>query len=163
MKSSTAEISASFGTSGRASASLPVRASVLDVVDRVTWSVPLSVGNTLVTERDGSRATTVSLRYASGLELNDVGSSAYSGWLTLAQLVNFSSALPAVVEVNSVGQLTLRDNWYVPTAARASVLCNPAVYAEQSVVANLAPAVNDVDSSASPVLCSTKNLRISGI
>ena len=138
-------ISASFGSSMVDSAPLSVVDDVLTVVQSVEWSISLVDGDTLSKEVGVSQASTASLHFDNGVVFSDIGGATFSGWLEPMELVSYESSRPDVINVSSIGALTLQDNWYAPVQLQAQVACDAATNTTKDVYANLLPSEGDVD------------------
>lgn len=126
----------------------PAFASQQSLVTSISWTISLVDGDTLLLVPGAMRTTSITLRYSttSGeVVFSDVGSSTFSGWLDLATMVKFSSALPGITSVDSVGTLTLFDNWYEEFEVNATMFCTSRISASRQLKANLLPAEMDVD------------------
>ena len=88
------------------------------------------------------------LYFDNGVAFPDIGGATFSGWLEPMELVSYESLRPDVINVSSIGALTLQDNWYAPVQLQAQVACDAATSAAKDVYANLLPSEGDVDLGA---------------
>ena len=116
----------------------------------VTISTSLYASQTLLLEQSASQPTTVGLSFENGVVISDLGA---TDWLTIASLVNLSSAIgsesgDAVVSIDAHGILTLHSNWYTSVTITAALLCDISAsvrYGQLEVTPNVHPASGDLD------------------
>ncbi|KAK3269305.1 hypothetical protein CYMTET_22249, partial [Cymbomonas tetramitiformis] len=97
-----------------------------------------------------TRALQLSVGLSDGALLTDVVGGIQSGWIAVHELLAFTSDSPASITVDSSGAAALLANHYdtvglAAQAANCSAVSEALPSAEDTVKANLAPRVNDVD------------------
>jgi hypothetical protein len=134
----------SFGNTLTDTTTITVVDSVLNALSALTWTVSLDADNTLRLLRGGTRATTVTITFADGRRIVNVRGQ--SSWVSLADIVEFSSDTTSIITVDTVGELTLLDNHYQEVVLTASGCAASSISpVSKSVKANLEIAANDFD------------------
>ncbi|KAK3263807.1 hypothetical protein CYMTET_27413 [Cymbomonas tetramitiformis] len=100
--------------------------------------------------QNSSQTLHVSGVFDDGTEMKDLVAGAQSSWIPPSELVNFSTNNTGALSVDVDGVATIISNAPHPVLLRAQALCATGAIthlpsAEDTVFANLAPAVNDVD------------------
>ena len=114
----------------------------------ITWQVPLTAGDTLTSEVNGTLSPAIiSIQYTSpdgAFAYNYTSNDLFDG-LDMSTIVTYTSSSPSIISIDSVGTLTLLDNGYETVELVAALACNSGVSAGSSVKPNLLPAEMDID------------------
>ena len=140
----SADITAVYGSSpSSASATLEVVSNVTTPVSTIGLSSSLDSSETLRLEMGSSQSATVSLVMSNGVTISNVAS---ADWLSLSDLIGFSSDLPAAASIGaSTGVVTQHDNWYDDVSFTATLACDSVRTGVLKVLPNLHPAQADLD------------------
>ena len=125
---------------------------VSDTSKSVTAAVLKAGGSSseysFVAERNATVQAAVELTFSDGTKFTDAADAGTVDWLPLSALLNFSSAQPSALTIDSAGTMMLLENHHATVDVTTTAVCSGLSDA-LPVAANLYPALGDVDLGSS--------------